>query len=159
MAKKGKKIRITREVIKALTGAKGLELTPADLEGIINPEVEVPTFVEFGCVDWMHYGESSNDLTSVVLLDRFGDHHTLVASGSDGTLAQNLSDYRELIERAANFGQAIVFEVKLNRIQQATVFRCGCPCDEYHASAFPTEEGFADNVADGVDNLDNLRQR
>ncbi len=156
MAKKGKKIRITREVLKALTGAKGLELTPADLGDLLDPDVVVPTFVEFGCVDLMHYGDSSNDLTSVVLLDRFGDYHTLVASGSDGTLAQNLSDYRELIERAANFGQAIVFEVKANRIQQATVARCGCRCDEYHASAFPTEEGFADNVADGIDRL---RQR
>lgn len=157
--KKEKKIRITPKVIKTLTRAQGLELTPDELGEILDPGIEVSTFVEFGCVDWMHYGTSSTDLTSVILLDRFGDSHALVASGSDGTLAENLSDYRELIERAANFGQAIVFEVKVNRIQQATVFRCGCPCDEYHASAFPTEEGFADNVADGVDNLDNLRQR
>lgn len=146
MTTKPKKITIKEESIRALARARGLRFTADEIAEVLDFELdpsEFPTTIANGCIGMMTYGTSGTDLASVVLVAESGVY--TVTGDADGILAQNLSDYRELIERAANFGQGLVFLIRLNRIQQVVVAPCVCPCTEGHVSVFP-DVGIADPV-------------
>lgn len=164
--KKDKKIRVTRKMINKLSRLQGLEFTPDELGDISDiPDVgdllEGQTNIFQGCVDWLHYGGANVDLISVRIFVDFGiyqeDAFLEATEGAayrrnDGILARNLNEFRVQFEQAANFGHAIIVEVRLGTITNVILARCGCPCDASHASAFPPEEA-PDGVADGVDGL------
>lgn len=152
--KKTKKVRITREKIKKLSRFAGLEFSPDDLADIfdipdIDDIIEGQKRIIEGCVDWLHYGETNAELTSVRIFINRGllTEDTILEATegaayrrSDGILAGNLNDFRAQFEQAANFGHGAIIEISLGRVLDVILFRCACPCDEDHASAFPTDD-------------------
>lgn len=167
MAKKEKTIRITPAVISRMSRLKGLEFSPTDLQRAVDePTVDDsigsdPTFVE-GCVDWLHYAETSTELTSVRLFYNkiFLDIDVALEATagaayrrSDGILVQNLNDYRSQFEHAANFGKVVFVEIVAGKIRHFISIRCACPCDEGHASGIPEDRDIPGGIADGVNTL------
>lgn len=158
MAKKKKngkkKVRVTREMVDKLSRLQGLEFAPDELGDLVGfPDVgdllDTRTNIFIGCVDWLHYETPNASLLSVRIFRDFGilqeDALLEAEKGaafrrSDGHLARNLDDYRAQFEQAANFGHSVHVETKLGLITTVVLFRCGCPCDEHHANAYPPED-------------------
>ncbi len=155
MKKSKKRVFVTPAAVKKLTGLQGTSF-PQDgiLDHIFNngPDKEDearPVFVK-GCVTMLHYAASSTDIVAVLVREPGGDTRMLSTDSLEGPgdlLANNLGDYRELLEKAADFGHGVFIETSQNEIQQITLIRCACPCKKrFVTDFFPEPDGLADPV-------------
>lgn len=120
MAQDTKSIVMTDSLIAVVAGNPGLTISINDL---VNAST-APRPLRGGCIRYLRYGSSAEDLDRVV----FDNGDTITEAD-----AANLKDFRENFECAAKFGMGATFCLIQGRISMVNLYPCLCTC--------PPEEG------------------
>ena len=103
-------IVLTDDVVAVVAGNPGLDISITDL---------TTAKLKGGCIRYMRYGDSAQDLDMVVFDN--GDKITDAEVG-------NLKDFRENFECAAKEGMGVTFCVIGKRISMVNLYPCLCTC-------------------------------
>ena len=114
----------TPNAINVIAGNPGLGFSTAQLRAIAaGTLVLTPNDIRGKCITHLRYQKSSEDLVQVTFDD-----------GSFVTTATvtNLTDFRERLQEAANFGHAVTFCVDTDekRMFMLNIFPCKCLCEK-----------------------------
>lgn len=154
---KKKSLFVTPDVIRKLTRFQGLRIEVDGIfDDIFDADLDLPPLPKVflkGCVTLINYAGPDAEIAGVAIREPGGATSVLGNENLQGpgdVFTNNLSDYQRLFETASNYNQGVVIEIQGTLIQQMTLIRCACPCeDRFVTDVFPHPDG----IADGVDGL------
>ena len=111
-------IQFTDSLIDVVAGNPGLTISAADFSSVARGD----TVLTGGCIRYMRYGSSAEDLDQVAFDNGF------VLTEAE---AANLKDFRENFECAAKFGMGATFcwNRRDRKIFMVNLYPCLCTCE------------------------------
>lgn len=101
-------------------------LVPVGPGTIVTPPGTGPV-KNFGCIEELRYGDSDKDLVRV----KFDSGDVLAAPGTFPGNCNNLNDFRERLQEAADFGFGVTgcLNTTTRKLSMLNLIACRCKCD------------------------------